>query len=315
MASKWSALLGAMLLAVGAGLPSRGGSGEREAASWPGGAMPAGLMLLQPADPAGDEDKGEGEADSPLIRRLTAAEINRIRFLELKAMRSTKGGVDSVSVRIPRATIQEFLVEMEGDPDFNTREKRGDFLKMTAPQKLQIIAKYKGEAYADRVEIRSDPEVFVEFRKRVMPVILRTCATGGCHTTANENAAGFALFKDPKKTPPTTYANFIVLNELTVGGEQMINRGSPDRSLLLTYLLPRLDVRPELRHPGEIDFKPPFTSEKNPRFRRLRDWIGSLNHPAVDYNVRILPQKTPTSEPADDAPAAGAAGDRTGPTP
>ncbi len=297
MSRYWLAIVGALLLVTCAVLsvvdarePDRGPG--RLASFW--------------TSPQEEPPQDEAEEDqSLLIRRLTPSEINRIRFLELKSMRSREGGVESVSVNIPRETIQEFLVEMEGEPDFNTREKRGEFLKLTAPQKLQIIARYKGEKYADRVEIRSDPEVFVEFRKRIMPVVLRTCATTACHATSNEDAAGFALYKDPKKSAPTTYANFLVLNELAVDGARMIDRGNPDQSLLLTYLLPPLNVKPEQRHPGDVEYKPVFTSEKNPRFRRIRDWIGSLNHPAVDYQVRILPDRTPASQPAEPPASAG----------
>ena len=70
---------------------------------------------------------------------------------------------------------------MEGDSRFLGKRNRQAFLKKTATQKLHIIAQCKGDLFADKVEIRTDPEVFVEFRRNVMPFVLRGCATNGCH--------------------------------------------------------------------------------------------------------------------------------------
>ena len=180
---------------------------------------------------------------------------------------------------------------------------RREFLKKTPPQKLHIMAKYRGPDYADRVEIRNDPEIFVEFRRHVLPTLLRTCATSGCHSPTNEEAFGFRLFKDPKKTDATVYANFIIVNDLERGRQRMIDRGQPEDSLLLTYMLPKKDVKVEFRHPGDVDYKPVFQSRKAPRLKRIQRWIASLKHPAEDYGVRLIPRPPMDQEEEDDASA------------
>ncbi len=245
-----------------------------------------------------DEPKDKDEAQNPVLRKLTTAEISRIRYLELRGMRlSEEKAPDRVQVNIPKDTIAQFLVEMEGHPDFRGERNRRDFLKKTAPQKLHLISQYKGAKYADKVEIKSDPEVFVEFRRQIMPIVLRSCVTSGCHSQTNDESFGFALFNDPKRTPATTYSNFLVLSEFQIGTHRMIDRGHPEDSLLLNYMLPPKDVKVELRHPGDVEFKPVFQSRRAPKFRRIQAWISSLKHPAADYGVETAP---PPAQPPDE---------------
>ncbi|MCB9854424.1 MAG: hypothetical protein H6818_01970 [Phycisphaerales bacterium] len=251
---------------------------------------------------------------APELRKLTDEEINRIRYMELRAMRGLKG-VDPVTVKIPRDVLDEFLVDMTGHDDFKGKKARQNFLKRTPPQKLHIIAHYKGAKYADKVEILTDPEVFLEFRKHVMPQVLRGCATSGCHNATNEKAYGFKLFKDPKKLAATTYANFITLNDFMLNGKKMIDRNDPSHSLLVTYMLPPSEVPAEYQHPGGIEYRPLYQSHKHPRFQRILKWIGSLKIPEEDYGVRLIPrpemsEPEPKLEDDDKKPAIGDAPER-----
>lgn len=256
----------------------------------------------KPADEDDDSNGGPLAEGKPILRKLSKEEINRLRYMELRAMRLASpdtdralGQPDRVSVKIPRESVDEFLVDMEGDPHFQGNRARRDFLKLTAPQKLHVMASYKGAKFADKVEIESDPEIYVEFRRNVLPIVLRGCATSGCHPAGPDGTAGFRLFKDPKRTAGTTYADFLMLNEVDVGDEPLINRGKPENSYLLTYMLPSKDVRPAQRHPGNIDMRPIFQSRKTPGFVRIRKWIASLKHPVEDYGVSLYPAGTKPS--------------------
>ncbi|HKQ50670.1 MAG TPA: hypothetical protein VJZ71_21545 [Phycisphaerae bacterium] len=276
------------------------------------GTLVARATYAQPMDDSQDPKVGQpAEAEDPpadddalssrYLRKLTKSEINRIRFLELRGMRLTQAEQpDRVTVKVPQAVVDDFLLEMQGEPDFSNEAARREFRKLTPPQKLHIIAKRKGEAYADKIEIQSDPEVFVEFRKHVMPTIIRGCAMAGCHAPGMEQETRFSLFKDPKKAANTTYANFVVLNELAVEEYPLINRSQPENSLLLSYMLPIKDVRPGMRHPGTEQLRPLYQSRNAPAYRRIERWIASLKHPKSDYGVRLLP--------GGDAPAREAAG-------
>jgi len=270
-----------------------------------------GFVRPEHADPPTDPMTNDGheppvlERDEPVeLRRLTPEEVNRIRFMELRAMRmDTADRPDAVRVEISRETHIDFLLDMEGHPLFRGERTRRAFNRLTPAQKLHQIAYHQREKYADRVKILTDPEIFVQWKTEIMPVVLRSCATSGCHAPAsNPEQVYFRLFKDPKRLPETTYANFIILNDIERDPHRMIDRGAPEQSLLLTYMLPKKEVRPELRHPGDVAYRPVFRSRKNPRFRRFARWIGSLKIPQSDYGVRLVPLPPPLYEPSKDRP-------------
>lgn len=234
-----------------------------------------------------------------MMRKLTPEEINRIRFLELRAFRlAATDAPDRVTVKIPKKTVDDFLLEMEGHKDFLGEPSRREFRKLTPPQKLHYIAKYQGDAFIDRVKIESDPEVLLEFRKRILPTVLRGCATSGCHNMSYDESARFGLYKDPKKLNEKIYANFVLLSELQYDGMSVINRTQPDNSLLLTYMLPAKEVKESMRHPGAVELKPIFQSRAVPNYKRIERWIASLRQPAPSYGVSMI-NRYPTSLPAE----------------
>lgn len=275
----------------------------------------AGAALMEPAPLVSRlEKQDEPPVDSPdeptpyapELVKLTNAQISRIRYLELRGMRLRTDLPDKVTVRITQDVIDDFAREMETLPGYEGEKSRREFLKETPPQKVHRMAKEVGAAYADRVEITSDPEVFVAFKKNVMPFVIRTCATAGCHNSGNRADVTFRLFNDPKKSASTTYANFIILNDLVVNKSgPVINRDHPERSLLLSFLVNPKNVSADLRHPGPVNYTPAFQSTKDPRYRRIEQWIRSLKHPAEDYGVRLIkPPATAPAEPAAPAPPA-----------
>lgn len=255
-----------------------------------------------PTTGEGDEDddrdeKPEKDTAPTGLRKLTFEEISRIRYLELRGMRLKTDRPDRVTVKIPPETVTEFLRDMEGDPDFQGKRAVRDFHKLTPPQKLHRIAYYQGAKYADKVKIMSDPEVFVSFRNRVLPAVQRGCAAPSCHAATNDDErVRFRLFKDPKRSPETTYANFIMLHDIAFGGYKVIDRAKPEESLLLTYMLPVKDVKSDMRHPGGIELTPLFRTANASGYRQIIRWIKSLKHPAEDYRVRLYRSRDDDAE-------------------
>jgi len=251
----------------------------------------------KPDEPPPEAEETEEAEHAPELKKLTDAQVSRIRYLELRAMRLDTRKPDSVEVKIPQDTIDQFLKDMEKDRNYEGEKSKREFRKATPPQKLHYIAELMGAEYAGKVEIKSDPELFVTFRKNVMPIVLQTCAVAGCHNPGNKANVKFRLFKDPKKLPATTYANFIILNDLKVGSEKVLNRDHPKDSLLLMYMLNPKEVPEGLRHPGPSEYKWAFQSRKDPNYKRIEDWILSLKHPAEDYGIHLI--KPPSTAPAD----------------
>jgi hypothetical protein len=311
-------LLGGVTWLGGSAASDRSGLGPAAVEAWgprPGkvGAYEPGAAYAQAVPPSKqqveeDEDEQkeekEGEEQPAGLRRLTQKEVNRIRYMELRGMRLTTERPDRVTVRIPKEAVNDFLLEMEGRADFRDHmqrlagsageKPRQTFLKLSTAQKLHWIAYYRGVAYADKVEIRKDPEVFVEFKANVLPFVLRGCAASGCHAASAGYSGEFRLFTDRHKHADTLYANFLMLNEIEVNGHKLIDRAQPENSLLLNYMLPSDDVKPEFRHPGNVKLKPMFLVRTARQFRRVQDWIGSLKHPMEYYGVYLLRRPTTT---------------------
>lgn len=273
------------------GWPSAGGdSGDR-----PGASRSWAPPEPDADDPALDDDGEPGEEG---LRELTPEEISRIRFMELRGMRLKTSQPDRVKTEVPRETVERFLAEMADDPQFRdddypfrSKKNQKEFRKLTSAQKVHWIAHYSQTKFADEIKIKSDPEVFVTFKKNVLPIIVRTCAKQpGCHaSTGEDESIRFRLFEGARRPAPRLYANFLVLNDTEVGDLAVIDRSQPSDSLLLTYLLPAETTKAAARHPGTDTFKPPFKSRKAPGFRRIEQWIRSLKHPAEDYGVRLVP--------------------------
>ncbi len=273
------------------GRPSAGGdSGERSAVS----------RSWAPPEPDADDPAlaDDAAADEEGLRELTPEEISRIRFMELRGMRLKTSRPDRVKAKVPRETVERFLAEMADDPQFRdddypfrSKKNQKEFRKMTSAQKVHWIARYSQTKFADEIEIKSDPEVFVTFKKNVLPIIVRTCAKQpGCHASNSEDESiRFRLFEGARRPAPRLYANFLMLNDTEVEDLPLIDRSQPTDSLLLTYLLPPEVTKSASRHPGTDSFKPPFKRRKAPGFRRIEQWIRSLKHPAEDYGVRLVP--------------------------
>ena len=151
----------------------------------------------------------------------------------------------------------------------------------------------------------SDPPSIADFRRSVQPIILSGCATSGCH---GGPAAGKFTLVSPATTDEATYTNFYVLTNykkqlqtvVPAGGIfggmteiEMIDRGNPQRSLLVQYSLPA-DVA-EFDHPAVNNYQPPFQNVFEARARPMIAWI--------ERTLRLNPDPTginytPTFGPA-----------------
>ena len=82
----------------------------------------------------------------------------------------------------------------------------------------------------------------------------------------------------------------------------MIDRLHRQSSLLLQFGLPRSLAT--LPHPEVHDFKPMFSSEQDPSFIEMSNWIGSFNVIAPDYGIHFnvpigpFPGTQPSTESA-----------------
>lgn len=267
---------------------------------------------VKPRAPKPEPRKDEPAAGGEAGHMLTKKDINRIRYMELKTLRVNKVSPERVQSRVPRDVMLSFLKDMQGrDPETGPDAEwtgKEDYLKASPDMKLAILARFSDDKYIDQIEIRTDPEVFVVFKNKVMPALMNGCATSHCHGGIEAEKTGLRLFNDPKKSAEALYTNFLAIDQTQIDhgkGEEsrrfyMFDRSRQEDSLLLAWLLSP-DKLPSNgpHHPGEVKIKPVFHSKDDRGYQLIEDWIGSLRKPHPDYGVKIPGKGAAASAPAD----------------
>jgi len=187
-----------------------------------------------------------------------------------------------VQVRFAKGVLADFLDLMENETEFVGPANRQRFLNLTRTEQLQRILKYTGTTLVDGFEIESDPLVFQEFKK-VLPIIQRGCGTRQCHGGPTP-AKPFGLGDSYLQPRLNMYTNFVILDRVAVGGDDLLNRDNPQASLILQYGLPtRLADRV---HPEPI--KPVFRRGlTDANYRAVLAWIQMLRVPRPRTGVQF----------------------------
>lgn len=262
-------------------------------------------LAMKTDEPTNDEANATPSTVDP-ASRLTPQQINRVRFMELRAscarnIRPTDIPVDRVVVRIPSQTIKDFLAWKQGTPDYEGEAAHRRFMRRTPPGKLAEIAYWARDSedelkWADRVEIRTDPEALVEFRRQIQPLLISGCASSACHGGTALAEVKVRFYNDPARSDRTTYANFITLREITIDGHRMIDTNTVEDSLFLNYML-REDLT-RIHHPGRR-IKPVYQTRTTTGYRLIARWIESLRSLDAEklYGFRLLPRRAATETP------------------
>lgn len=211
---------------------------------------------------------------------LAARDILRLRLHEFPR----EGEPDKVTVLFSRERGQqpledvvagEIAADREADPDWERILRKG-----TPSEKLQVILNATGMKHIDRIDVRSDPRVFTEFRKTILPLALKGCARSGCHGGTQTYVFRFPI--GAQASDDFVYTSFYVLDEIQSKWGPLLNRALPERSVLLAYMLPPQKDGPV--HPPTKAGKvvPVIASKDEPLHQEVLDWLNSL-HVRRDY--------------------------------
>jgi len=229
---------------------------------------------------------------------LTDADIQKIRWALIPTTTKPTGLRASFRSDFRRRFTEEAVQSKKMKP-----EEVGEFNRMSVAEQLQIVKQLTGDKYRDEIIIRNDPPIIAGFRSDVLTLLQSSCARSGCH--ANNPQAPFEL-RLPARTNASIYANFLNLETFRAKAGWLIDRENPDRSLLLTYALPKDNVTTGFRHP--VDIRPAFRSTEDSRYAKVLAWIKSLPKTPPNYGVSLPPSqaKRLPVRPAEDeaAPAA-----------
>ena len=228
--------------------------------------QPAAAVELPPAPPLSDED------------------IQRLKIAELRL----DGALENVRVRFVRKGKQrdlpaDVLDELRPRPDFRP-DWEETLLHGQPSEKLRLIVRTTGAEHVGRIVIENDPEVFATFRRRVLPLVERSCVRSGCHGGHTAR-----VFRFPGGSPTSdtyAYTSFVLLDQMETEDGPLLNRDNPEASRLLDYMLPQ--KADERGHPP-VSRGPPFQAVIRDRDDRLYttvlNWINALRMPHPDYGL------------------------------
>jgi hypothetical protein len=223
-------------------------------------------------------------------RLLTADEINLIRQKEMPT------DDPKVRIRFDNQVVKKYLATGNHDAAaFQQLSPEG--------QALEILT--NGDpSLAKDVTVMTDPTPVLEFKVKVMPLIASGCGSPACH--GGNKGGTLGLF--PSDSTPGVYTNFYIMMTYStqVGGVKymLMDRESPDRSLVLQYGLPAAAGQPP--HPAVPGYRPRFKSSSDPAYQVVFGFLhDSLRGNDPNYDIDVSPKiagparaVTPATKPA-----------------
>lgn len=251
-----------------------------------------------PVPPSTNPSGTPGAGVAPRLEKtvITAEQVNLVRLHELNPR-------ETVPVRIDNEVKRQMADKLN--------VTAAQFNRLTPMQQALLILEKGDKSMLSGVQVQRDPASLLEFRQKIQPMVLQGCATATCH---GGSLAGPFILYAPANDDATTYTNFLILqsyrkkvageaNAGMFGGEvfaKMIDRSSPERSLLLQYALPATIAADD--HPPVRGYNGILRDRNDPRYRMLMDWIDrSLVQIEPNYGFDFAPPKGPalTTRPAE----------------
>ena len=143
-----------------------------------------------------------------------------------------------------------------------------------ADQLLRIRKDINDQDFLDRVHITSDPEFMRAYRRDVAPHLKASCAQSECHG-APKGKGELKLFTI--KNDRADYTNFLILSLWEKNGKYLVDRRTPEDSMLLQHGLPTKLATAGFAHPNVALRQPLFRSATADNYVRILNWIKILN--------------------------------------
>jgi hypothetical protein len=238
---------------------------------------------------AGETTAAPGNAK---VRLLKASDISLVRIHEWSPDTDSK-----LTGRVDRKVLEDFwneIVRKQDDASATSKAAHDAFLTNFQQQVKRI--KDAGEAkYMEKVMFNGDPLPLATFRTKIQPYVMQNCATAACH--AGEKAGNFRLIRATNAaSDQIIYTNFYILSKYSNADGKMIDRDTPEKSLLFQYgVIKESSKKP---HPGKVELRA-FVDQSDPRLQAMVEWVKTLTFPPPNYGITYeLPGATPAPTPA-----------------
>ncbi len=236
----------------------------------------------------GKKGNGKTTEDEKKIDKLLipSEDIYRLRLLELK--RTYKNDRMIITERTPiqfrNKVLRRFINAWQGRGIFEQKNADRKFLaagnRAQAGYMLEVLP--VDSPLLNDIRVTRDPEFITGFERHVWPLV-KNILPGAF---SREGHAGLRLIDIQTRDPRLIYSNFVLLDGYTKGRWRMIDRGDPQKSLLLNWGLPR-DLT-KIENPEE-NYTPVFKSRDDPQYKRVFQWISDLETPHPKYNLKYKP--------------------------
>jgi hypothetical protein len=247
----------------------------------------------------GEEDPGKGDERLTPPPPVSESDILKLKLSEI----DLDGPAERLVVRFKKqrdkpdvidAVRKEMTEAADYDPRWVEMLERGQL-----HEKLQVVVRATGLKYADRIDLRTDPAVFATYRRRVLPLINRGCIRSGCHS--GPNAEVFRFPTGSRTSDGYVYTSFAIIDRFDTDIGPLIERGAPEKSALLRYMLPTEEGRAGHPKVDERDIVPITRGTHDPRYQATVEWIDSLRTPHPDYQLEYKwPEWMPAVGAGDD---------------
>jgi hypothetical protein len=230
---------------------------------------------------------------TPLVpisdKRLTDADINSIRQHEILPG-------EEIPVQISADLRRKMAARVGMTYDA--------FSAQSPTQQLQQILD-KGDAdMKAAAKVGRDPLAILTFKREILPMVLRNCATIGCHG----GSAGGSFLPFNKNDTPSTYTNFYIMEQFSMktaatgffgsGDRKMIERGDGVHSLFIAFGLPA--GQSDVSHPKvpNSSFNGIFRGPDDKLAQQAIQWMNhGLNTIEPSYGISYTPPTGATTQP------------------
>lgn len=209
-----------------------------------------------------------------------ADDIARVRLEELKPD-------EKIPIVLRNDVLNRFIKAWSGREEFKGAKFEDEFRGWAQSNPARVVAFMREKdpentAVKDDILVKADPRAIVTFRQKIWPVVTNSCAATRCHG-GGEPKGGMRLFNVTGRTEAIDYTNYVILDGVTSKGRRLIERGDPESSVLLQFMLPA-DLA-KFHHP--VEFAPPVGNRKAPNYILMLEWIRSLHAPPhPDYRLK-----------------------------
>lgn len=209
---------------------------------------------------------------------LTPEQINLIKVYEVDLDAEPR-------VTISGRTLDAFF-DRYGDNDAvpRGRRERSEFRRLPGHEQLDLFFRVQARDLYDQVDVRQDPEPLNQFRRTVNPQYI---ARYFAPTFGHGQIDGLVLFNDRPDDEAEAYTNFYLLTQFSHNGARMIDRTSPESSLLLQWGLERDSAK--FPAPDIEGWRPQFRTTNDPDFRRYVQWIETMFQGDPPYGITYPP--------------------------